>query len=86
VAHVLRQPGGKARLGLAITKRVAPRAVDRNRVKRVVREVFRHAAPQLRGVDVVIKLKRLPLPAQWSQARADLEALFARIAVPGENS
>jgi ribonuclease P protein component len=69
---------------LAVTKRVAPRAVDRNRVKRVVREVFRHAAPQLGGVDVVIKLKRLPLRAQWLQARADLEALFARLAVLGD--
>jgi ribonuclease P protein component len=86
VAHVLRQPAGKARLGLAITKRVAPRAVDRNRVKRIVREVFRHAAPRLGAVDVVIKLKCLPSGAQWTQARAELETLFARLALTGEKS
>jgi hypothetical protein len=49
-----------------------------------VREAFRHAAPQLGGVDVVIKLKRLPLRTQWPHALADLEALFARLAGLGE--
>lgn len=33
------------RLGLAISRKAAPRAVDRNRIKRVVRESFRLASP-----------------------------------------
>lgn len=86
MAHVLRQAAGSARLGLAITKRVAPRAVDRNRVRRITREVFRHAAPRLGAVDVVIKLKRLPSRTQWPKVRVDLESLFARLAAAGEKA
>lgn len=42
------------RLGLAISKRRAKRAVDRNRIKRLVRERFRLAAAGLPGVDIVV--------------------------------
>ncbi|MBW2463910.1 MAG: ribonuclease P protein component [Deltaproteobacteria bacterium] len=34
-------PGKHSRLGVTVTKKVSPSAVQRNRVKRVVREVFR---------------------------------------------
>lgn len=47
-------PAARPRLGLAISKRRAKRAVDRNRIKRVVRESFRHAAADLPDVDVVV--------------------------------
>lgn len=43
-----------ARLGLAIAKRRVPRAVDRNRIKRIVRESFRHRAVELPAVDIVV--------------------------------
>ena len=36
-----RNDAGRARLGLAISRRRAPRAVDRNRIKRLIRESFR---------------------------------------------
>ncbi len=41
------------RLGLAIAKKALKRAVDRNRVKRILRARFREAIPELPGVDVV---------------------------------
>ena len=44
----------RARLGLAIAKRQVRLAVQRNRVKRLVRESFRQARPTLRGVDLVV--------------------------------
>lgn len=43
-----------ARLGLAISKRSLKRAVDRNRIKRLVRESFRTDFEQLPAVDIVI--------------------------------
>ena len=46
--------GGVARLGLAISRKNARRAVDRNRIKRVVRESFRQHLELLRGLDIVI--------------------------------
>ena len=45
---------GRARLGLAIAKRCASRAVDRNRLKRLARESFRLNADALPAVDIVV--------------------------------
>lgn len=53
---VLARPNGldRSRLGLAISKKHAPRAVDRNRIKRIVRESFMHHQPFDTAVDAVI--------------------------------
>jgi ribonuclease P protein component len=45
-----------ARLGLIIGKRQARRAIERNRIKRALRESFRHQRQALIGVDVVVQL------------------------------
>ncbi len=45
---------GHPRLGLAVSKKSARRAVDRNRVKRLAREQFRHAQWSLPAVDLVV--------------------------------
>ena len=45
---------GHARLGLAISKKSLPLAVQRNRIKRLARDVFRHRQHQLGGIDIVI--------------------------------
>ena len=42
------------RLGMAISRKVARNAVARNRIKRVIRESFRHWQTQLGAVDIVI--------------------------------
>jgi ribonuclease P protein component len=43
-----------ARLGMAISKRVLKNAVDRNRIKRIVRESFRCHQRELSGLDIVV--------------------------------
>jgi ribonuclease P protein component len=48
---------GFPRLGLVVPKRHLARAVDRNRVKRIVRETFRLLQAELDGLDVVICLR-----------------------------
>ena len=45
-----------ARLALVVPKRYAPRAVDRNRVRRLIREVFRLNQRRLAGEDLVVRL------------------------------
>lgn len=46
-----------ARLGLAIPKKLARRAIDRNKIKRLIREAFRLAAPEIENKDLVVKLR-----------------------------
>jgi ribonuclease P protein component len=45
-----------ARLGLIVPKRYIPRAVDRNRVKRLLREWFRRNQGALAGRDVLVRI------------------------------
>ncbi len=52
----------RPRLGMVIGKRVSPRAVDRNRMRRIIREAFRLNADTLPALDIVVmqRQKRLP--------------------------
>lgn len=53
------------RLGLAVAKKMFRKAVDRNRVKRLIREAFRHERSAFgAGLDLVIrpKVKQVSLP------------------------
>ena len=43
-----------ARLGMAISKRHCRKATARNRIKRAIRESFRHHQQQLAGLDIVV--------------------------------
>jgi ribonuclease P protein component len=60
---------GCARLGLAISKKAARRAVDRNRLKRLVRESFRTRRSSLPAVDIVVMSR----PAAITQTNAQLQ-------------
>jgi len=56
----MKRGGAEARLGLIVGKRQLKRAVDRNRVKRVVRESFRNCRVDLPAVDIVFQLVTAP--------------------------
>ena len=59
------------RIGFALGKKFAKRAVQRNRLKRLLRERFRHSQEQLQAMDLVIFLRsRLP-----DTANAESEAV-----------
>jgi ribonuclease P protein component len=45
---------GRARLGLAVSKKHCRLATDRNRLKRIIRESFRQQQPALKGLDFVV--------------------------------
>jgi len=64
---------GHARLGVVVGRKALPRAVDRNRFKRLVREQFRKVTAQLPPLDIVVQ-------AQGRLARAELDRLPLELA------
>ncbi|MEP6656497.1 MAG: ribonuclease P protein component [Betaproteobacteria bacterium] len=50
--------GVPGRVGYVLGKKALPLAVDRNRVRRMLREIVRAARPQLAGYDLIVRLKR----------------------------
>ena len=50
--------GDKPDLGIAVAKKLAKRAVDRNQLKRMIREVVRVAQTRNLNSDIVVKLKK----------------------------
>jgi ribonuclease P protein component len=70
-----------ARLGVVVAKRFAPRAVTRNTIKRVSREVFRCAS--IPSMDLIVRLAR-PVnskqgPATTTALKAELRAEITRL-------
>ena len=66
------------RLGLIVAGKVVRRAVGRNRVKRLLREVFRARQQDLAGLDLVVRLRRPP------DAEASAETAASRMVAEAE--
>jgi ribonuclease P protein component len=64
------------RLGLIVSKKVAPRSVDRNRVKRLVRITHRQIASELGNLDVVVQLRGSPRNRDNAALFKELEELL----------
>jgi ribonuclease P protein component len=73
------------RIGIIAGKRVAPNAVDRNRVKRMVREAFRLSRPLLHGLDIVVQLRRRPGRGARAAVRAELEKLLNELRISAQS-
>ena len=67
---------GVARLGIAATRKMGA-AVERNRAKRLVREVFRHHKP-VGAIDVVVVPRREMLDAPYENVEAEFLSLLSR--------
>jgi ribonuclease P protein component len=72
---------GHPRLGLVIGKKNIRRAVKRNRVKRVVRETFRHNCSRLDSLDIIFLARKgfdTLLPALQTSIMRDTWERLAR--------
>lgn len=58
VVYARKNPLGVSRLGVTVSKRVAPRAVARNFAKRLVRNGFRRVFPAKCGLSVIVRVRR----------------------------
>lgn len=76
----IRNDGMPARLGMAIARKKVRRAVDRNRIKRIIRESFRHHPQLLHGLDLVVMARPQAAQATNDELFKSLDALWVRIA------
>jgi ribonuclease P protein component len=68
-----------ARIGLIISRRTARKAVERNRIKRQIRESFRHWQSRLDRLDIVV-IGRYGLASQSNRVLAlSLERIWRRL-------
>ncbi|MES1924153.1 ribonuclease P protein component [Salinisphaera sp. T31B1] len=82
---VIFAPGSamRARLGLALAKRRIARSVDRNRVKRVLRESFRCHQQGLGNVDIVVLARSRTASMSNAELFAQLATIWPSIARSG---
>ncbi|MCW5601143.1 ribonuclease P protein component [Nitrosomonas sp.] len=67
------------RLGLIVAKKLERQAVKRNRLKRVLREIFRIHQQELDKVDCVFRLQRSTTQADIVRFRQEAEMLIFRM-------
>jgi ribonuclease P protein component len=77
--NVQRNGAASARLGMSIAARILRRAVDRNRVRRLIRESFRVNQQRLPALDIVIGVRANVKDADNACVRAGLEKLWQKI-------
>ena len=70
---------GHARLGLSVAARTTGVAVNRNRVKRVIRESFRGCCEELPAIDIVVSARNAARLADNATLRRSLEAHWRRL-------
>ncbi len=79
---VLERELGVPRLGMSVGVKVAGSAVERNRIRRVIRESFRLAQHDLVDLDMVVTARGGARGVANAQLRASLAALWSKWAKP----
>jgi ribonuclease P protein component len=70
---------GQARLGLAISKRVSKRAVERNRIKRLLRESFRRIRHELPAVDLMVMAREQAAGVTGADLLVEIDMLWKKL-------
>lgn len=73
-------PDGGPRIGLAVAVRIAGGSVERNRIRRVIRESFRLHQHELPAVDLVVSARARARGASGPEMHAALAALWKKVA------
>lgn len=68
-----------SRMGAVTSKKNVRRAVQRNKIKRVAREVFRHHQKDLISIDIVLVAKKNASEASKDELRECLEKLIKKL-------
>jgi len=76
-AHV--NDKGWPRLGLAVAVKTAGNAVERNRIRRMIRESFRLHQHEIPALDVVVSARLRARGSVATELRAQLESLWQEV-------
>jgi ribonuclease P protein component len=79
-AAAARTPG---RIGYVIGRKSLPRAVDRNRLRRRLREIVRPLRPALAAYDVILRVKKVANLLELDAAVAEAASLLAGLLAAG---
>lgn len=79
VLYVRANGQAQARLGIVVGKKFAPRAAERNLVKRMVRELFRSRQAQFAGRDILLRLQAKFPRAEFTSRVAIRKACHAEL-------
>jgi ribonuclease P protein component len=77
--YAVPNPHPHGRLGIVVSRKISPRAVVRNRVKRQIRESFRGGQEKLAGLDFVVVASPAAGRAQTAALRASLQQLWEKV-------
>lgn len=79
VIHYMPNALEHARVGLIIGKKLARGAVQRNYMKRVLRELYRHEQGKLNGVDILVRPQKSFTRENFAQIEAEFRQLIHKL-------
>ena len=81
VMHYQPNSQEQARLGLVVGKKTCKLAVDRNYMRRVLRELFRTQQHQISHVDLVVRVQKKFDRVNFSQIKQEFDSLLLKLII-----
>jgi ribonuclease P protein component len=78
-ATVRSNEAGQPRLGMAVSVRAAGNSVERNRIRRIIRESFRLHQHEIPALDIVVSARERARHASGRELHASLAALWKKV-------
>ena len=80
--QLVSMPSARAngRVGFVIGGKALPRAVDRNRVRRMLRVIVRERRPAIDGIDLIVRVKRPVTRSEFARVVAEARTMLALLA------
>lgn len=79
VIHYRNNTQQSARLGLVVSKKIAKLSVDRNYMRRVLRELFRRNKLNFNNVDLVIRPQKPFSPKNYNEIALEFDMLTTKL-------